>query len=71
MRNHIKRITSFGRSIPGIIFRNPLVVLLFRTLRDRKTSEPVFLTKFDLISEGFELHMAHLVHLVNLVHLVH
>ena len=48
-----------------------MVVLLFRTYRDRKTGEPVFLTKFDLISEGFELHMAHLVHLVNLVHLVH
>ena len=31
-----------------------MVVFLFRTLRDRKTSEPVFLTNFDIKYEGLE-----------------
>ena len=54
MKNHMKKKTSLGWSIPEIIFRNPLVVFLFMIHRYRKTSEPVFLTKFDLKREGLE-----------------
>ena len=35
-------------------FRNPLVVFLFRIHRDIKTSDPVFLTNFDLKSDGLD-----------------
>ena len=40
--------------IPDIIFGYPFVVSLFRTHRDRKTSEPVFWTKFGQKNEGLE-----------------
>ena len=40
--------------IPDITFQNPSVVFLFRTLRNRETSEPVFLTNFAVKYEGLE-----------------
>ena len=49
-KSHETVNTSLGWSIPVIIFQNPSGLFLFGTHRDRKTSEPVFLTKFDLKS---------------------
>ena len=49
-KSHEIKKTCLGWSIPVIIFQNPSGLFLFWTHRDRKTSEPVFLTKVEIKS---------------------